>query len=351
MANNNRKKIWIDLDNSPHVPFFNPIIKELEKRNYEIILTVRDCAQTCGLADLFKMHYRRLGRHFGKNKFLKVYGTLYRTLQLAAVGISEKPNLAVSHGSRAQMLAAMVLCIPSLVIEDYEHANNLVPIKWRMLPDIMSENAFNNNGTHVLRYPGIKEDVYVPTFRPDPQVRETLGIGPNEILITIRPPATEAHYHNPESELLFSEAVIHIGQKQNVRMVILPRYEEQKLSIQATWPGLIQNRNIIIPDSVVDGINLLWYSDLAISGGGTMNREAAALGVPVYSIFRGKIGDVDRYLASNGRLILLEAVEDIREKVKIEKRSISENIKAGNPNTLQAVVENIIKVINVTNHK
>jgi len=44
-------KIWIDLDNTPHVPFFKPIIRELEKRGHEVVLTARDAFQVCELAD------------------------------------------------------------------------------------------------------------------------------------------------------------------------------------------------------------------------------------------------------------------------------------------------------------
>lgn len=96
------KKIWIDLDNSPHVPFFSPIIKELSRRSYQVILTARDCFQVRGLADLFSMEYKRIGRHYGKNKALKVAGTVIRSVQLLPTALKEKPALAVSHGSRSQ---------------------------------------------------------------------------------------------------------------------------------------------------------------------------------------------------------------------------------------------------------
>ena len=126
---------------------------------------------------------------------------------------------------------------------------------------------------------------------------------------------------------------------------MLPRSDAQKEFITKTWRGLCVDRKIIIPDQVVDGLNLLWYSDLAISGGGTMNREAAALGVPVYSIFRGKIGDVDRYLARTGRLVLLESVYDVETKLVIEKRSIPVSLDSVNRLALKAVVDGIVKAI------
>ena len=316
-----KKKIWIDLDNTPHVPFFYPIINELKKRNYEVILTARDCAQTCGLADLFEMHYLRIGRHYGKSKALKIGGTVFRGLQLATNMKSEKPDLAISHGSRAQMLSAMLLKVPTVAIMDYEHVKGFIHPTWIMMPEIISDGAIKHDQPHILRYPGIKEDVYVPDFHPDPQIRSALHVGPEDILVTIRPPATSAHYHNPEAEILLSAVMERLGNLEDIRMVILPRDEEQANYIKNSWPEWVGSRKIIIPDQVVDGLNLLWYSDFAISGGGTMNREAAALRVPVYSIFRGKLGDVDRYLSKEGRLILLESVEDVQNKLQIVKRT------------------------------
>ena len=119
------RKIWIDLDNSPHVPFFKPIMEELKKRDHSIILTAKDCFQTCGLADLHTMHYRPIGKHYGKNKLLKVIGLLIRALQLVPIAIKEKPDLAVSHGSRAQLAVAYLLRIPSVWLADYEYVRGI----------------------------------------------------------------------------------------------------------------------------------------------------------------------------------------------------------------------------------
>ena len=114
------------------------------------------------------------------------------------------------------------------------------------------------------------------------------------MVVTVRPPATEAHYHNPESEELFAESLRLLAQTRSARAITLPRNARQGEQLRREWADLIANGTMIIPDTPVDGLNLIWFSDLVISGGGTMNREAAALGVPVYSIFRGKIGAVDK---------------------------------------------------------
>ena len=162
------KTIWIDLDNSPHVPFFNPIIKELENQGYRVILTARDCAQTCGLANLLCLQYRKIGRHTGKNHLGKVAGTVYRALQLTKAVHGERPSLALSHGSRAQMLSAALLKIPSIVIMDYEHVRGFIRPTWIMMPEVISSVAVRFDPNRILKYQGIKEDVYVPFFRPCP---------------------------------------------------------------------------------------------------------------------------------------------------------------------------------------
>ncbi len=240
--NSSNKKIWIDLDNSPHVPFFSPIIKELETRGYQVPLTARDCAQTCGLANLLCLEYRKIGRHTGKNKLGKVAGTILRGLQLMSAFRQEKPSLALSHGSRAQMLAAALLNVPSIVIMDYEHVKGFIRPTWIVMPEVISSIAVRFDPNRILKYQGIKEDVYVPFFRPAPDIKKELGLNGEEIVATIRPPATEAHYHNPESEGLFSAAVNLLGEMGNVRMVIIPRSESQGSRLRSF------GRNGVVPN-------------------------------------------------------------------------------------------------------
>ena len=344
MSNANQfKKIWIDLDNSPHVPFFAPIIRELNKRGYIVVLSARNCFQVCGLADLHGLRYLSIGKHYGKNKFLKVAGTVYRSLQLLMAHKGAKFSLAVSHGSRSQVLAARMMGTKSIMIGDYEHAAPLGDLMASMLivPEVVADRRWSRaRDSRIRSYPGIKEDVYVPDFSPNPKILEELGIKESDILVTIRPPATEAHYHNPEAEVLFTEAVEYLGELEEVQMVILPRNEKKQGDfIKSRWTEWCNSRKIIIPEHVVDGLNLIWHSDLVISGGGTMNREAAALSVPVYSIFRGKIGAVDQYLSKNGRLTLIEKPEDVRTKVKVVRRDKPKDAGQRDRKTLMRIVD------------
>jgi uncharacterized protein len=342
-----QKRIWIDLDNSPHVPFFAPIIKDLERRGYSVILTARDAYQVWDLADFFQLSYHRVGHHYGKNKVLKVFGTCTRALQLIAIMARSKPALAVAHTSRSQTLACLLLRIPSIAMCDYEFSDTSVHSRatWVMVPEVVAcaDTAFK--AENLLTYPGIKEDVYAPSFKPDPSISRELGLdeGAN-VVITVRPPAVEAHYHNPESDKLFDAVMELIGETDHVKAVLLPRNGRQAASLRKAWPALLASGKVIIPERALDGLNLIWHSDLVISGGGTMNREAAALGVPVYSIFRGKIGAVDRYLAETGRMVLTESVADVRTKIKIEKRPRTSRVGRNEHPTLTSVVDQIASI-------
>jgi predicted glycosyltransferase len=342
------KSIWIDLDNSPHVPFFAPIIDEIEKRGYKIILTARDSYQVCELLKLHGISCKVIGGHWGKSRALKVIGTFLRAIQLLPLIMREKPDVAVSHGSRAQFLTSLVLGIPNVAIFDYEFTAGFGPMNpdWIIMPDLLPDSAGGVAKNRIAKYPGLKEDVYVPRLRPDPSVRAHLGLSDSDIVAVVRPPATEAHYHNPESEMLFDATLDFLTRQPRVRVVLLPRNEKQAQVLRGSWRQWIDEAKIIIPENAVNGLNLIWASDLVISGGGTMNREAAALGVPVYSIFRGRIGAVDQYLASTGRMVLLESVEDVQTKVVLKRRRCEDWGSTEHHNdVLPCIVEGIISVV------
>ena len=340
------KKIWIDLDNSPHVPFFAPIIEELERKGYAVLLSARDAFQVCELADAAGLKYYRVGRHFGKQKLLKVIGLGVRTAQFLPIIRRERPDLAVSHGSRAQLVASALAGIPSILMMDYEYARGLILGRptWVMVADPIPANKIAIAADHVLNYPGIKEDVYVPRFRPDAAIKRQLGVSEDELLVTLRPPANEAHYHVPDSDGMFAAVLQRLGAVPDLKMVLLPRNHNQEIAIRQQWPALFDSRKIVVPEHAVDGLNLIWHSDLVISGGGTMNREAAALGVPVYSIFRGQIGAVDRYLVANGRLVLLETPPDVDGKLLLTRRKIETAREGSYSAALEAIVEHITSI-------
>lgn len=342
-----RRKIWIDLDNSPHVPFFRPIIDELRGRGYELLITARDAYQVKELLEYYGVEGRVIGKHYGKHKSLKALGTIWRGLALTQLVRKERPDISLCHGSRGCLIASKALGIPMLALSDYEFVATIpwMRPKWLMVPSVVPDEDLAD-GCKILKYPGIKEDVYLPSFKPDGTLRQRLGIAPDVLVVMVRPPATEAHYHNPEAEVLLKATLDRFVADPGACVVLLPRNKRQDAELRAQWAELLASGKIVIPEHVEDGMNLIWNSDLVISGGGTMNREAAALQVPVYSIFRGKIGGVDRYLAREGRLVLLESVEDVRTKiVAVRRKKSAETATRAQAPALEAIIANIEKVV------
>jgi predicted glycosyltransferase len=340
--------IWIDLDNTPHVFFFRHIIDELKVRGFEVVLTARNCAQTCELADRFRLDYRQIGAHHGKNKLLKMAGLIGRGIKLVNAVKPRKPVLALSHGSRAQIIASNILGIRNMIITDYEHAKGLPfqKVDVFMIPDLISPDPFRKKAPRVLQYPGIKEDVYLPFFNPDKKVFHELGLSVEKIIVTMRPPASDAHYHSPNSDTLFLSVMKYLLETEEVQIVMMPRNEKQKQWVKEKWKQEADARRIVIPEKAIDGLSMMYFSDLVISGGGTMNREAAALGVPVYSIFRGAIGAVDKHLAENGRLVLLENENEIMDRINVQKWKRPQWSTEGHSNTMRVIVDNIASFVN-----
>jgi len=316
--------IWIDLENTPHIPFFKPIARELEKRGHRVVFTARDAYQTCEMADRYGLPYTAIGRHYGKQKLAKVWGLFVRSHQLIPFVIHQRPCLALSHGSRTQTYIANRLGIPTITIMDYEHTAHHPfwrPL-WEIVPGAVSSAVGHNRRKGGVRqYSGIKEDVYVPEFVPDASLAADLKLAGWKVIVTVRPPATEAHYHNPEAEVLFEHVMKRVHDNPEAKAVLLPRSKTQEAEIRSKWPKWFADGGVVIPTTVVDGLNLLWHSDLVVSGGGTMNREAAAMGIPVYSIFRGRIGAVDKQLVSEGRLTLIQSVDDVYQRINLQPRA------------------------------
>lgn len=345
-AVNKKPKIWIDLDNTPHVPFFEPIMDELQARGYPVLVTARDAFQVCELADKKGMRYIKVGRHHGKSPLLKVSGLFYRAWQLAGLIARERPVLGVSHGARSQLLLGTFLRVPTLLLEDYEFASfpPMMRPTWVMAPSVIPDSALCGNNGNIRKYSGIKEDVYAWKFKPDAALMSEIGARETDLIVTVRPPATEAHYHNPESEQFFEAFMNRACDLNEVKVVLLPRNKKQGDAIRQQWPQWFEGSKTVIPERALDGMNLIWHSDLVVSGGGTMNREAAALGVPVYSIFRGRIGAVDKYLKAEQRLVLIESVADVQNRVSLVKRQRKSLAEVTSRKTLEEVVTAIEEI-------
>jgi predicted glycosyltransferase len=342
-------KIWIDLDNTPHVPFFKPVKRELEKRGHTVTLTARDAFQVCELAEKMGLTVVKVGRHYGKNRLLKVCGLLWRSLQLLPTVLRAKPDLALSHGSRSQILLCNLLRIPTVMVMDYEFAETpwLLQPRWEIVPRVLLQAELQcKHPERVKVYEGIKEDVYAPEFKPDLTLAKQLALDPDKIIVTVRPPANEAHYHSNESDEFFVAFMNRLVAAPETQAILLPRNKAQEARLRQDFPGWFADSRVIVPRAAVDGLNLLWHSDLVVSGGGTMNREAAALGVPVYSIFRGKIGVLDRQLQQEGRLVLIERLAEVQDEIILQRRKKSPAAINGAPRpALGGIVDHVSAIL------
>lgn len=340
-------KIWIDLDNTPHVPFFIPIMRELERRGHKVVLTARDAFQVCDLADKMGLKYIQIGHHYGKNPFKKVFGLFIRSKQLLPFLRREKPELALSHGARSQIFLSNLFHIPSILIADYEHSKTLrmARPKWLIVPESLLGHQAVVKPEMIRYYRGIKEDVYVPDFKPDPRLLKELGLGMDDLIVTVRPPADEAHYYNPESTVLFIALMDRLVKTPSIRAVLLPRNQAQGEKYRESNPEWFKDGKTIVPARAVDGLDLIWLSDFVVSGGGTMNREAAALGVPVYSIFRGTIGAVDEMLEKEGRLTLIHNEEEVWSRIPFTRRDKTRLPDSAPRPALNDIIEHVESIL------
>jgi predicted glycosyltransferase len=342
-------KIWIDLENTPHIPFFRPIIRELRKQGHQVVLTARDGYQTCEMARFHALDYQQVGHHYGRHLLAKAWGMLVRSGQLLRFARHEKPALALNLGSRSQNLAAKMMGIPVVEIMDYEHtaASRMLESRWYLTPKVVCAAVHGGEPTRRIRtYDGIKEDAYVPEFRPDGSILDLLGLHDAKVVVTARPPATEAHYHNPAADLLFARFIERALECPDVTTVLLPRNRRQEADLRDRYPQWFAHSKLVVPQAVVDGLNLIWHSDLVVSGGGTMNREAAAMGVPVYSVFRGPSGAVDRLLCEQHRLVLIESAADVANKIHLVPRTKSPLPVTPASSALTDILKHLYAIIN-----
>ncbi len=310
-------RIWIDLGNSPHVPFFLALSREFESRGHEIIWTARDYAQTVDLAQKAALKPIVFGTHGGKGLVSKGVKFISRVLELRKWAKDKKIDLAISHNSQEPLAVARLLGFKSVNLMDYEHhpGNHLSfrMAKRLVVPQSFPADALKRFGvadTKISRFDGIKEDVYLSDFEPDESFPETLaklGISANDILVVVRPHAPEALYHRGVANQMLSHALDKFAAMPDCKIILLPRKSDDGGQFLAEHP----HANIIVPETVLDGSNLIASADLVISGGGTMNREAAALGVPTATTFAGKTAAIDEYLIRENRMIKIESVADL----------------------------------------
>ncbi len=319
-------RVWIDVSNSPHVPFFRPLIALLEARGHEVAVTTRDYAQTLELLRLHGIHHEVVGpRHGGAGALGKGRAMAGRLRALRRFARGRGFDIALSHASHELPLVARSLGVPSAYAFDYEFARTQHGFGCRaarrvVVPEAIPLERLDRLGApprKVRRYPGLKEEYYLASFEPDPGVLDELGLDRERVLVVVRTPPDVSLYHR-HGNPLFSDVLHSLGSDSAVQAVVLPRTTEQRAAIRA-----LALPSLVVPEQAVDAQSLVALSDLVVSAGGTMNREAVALGVPVYTVFAERLGAVDEALIQEGRLRPLRAASEL----ELEKR----------PTTAQAV--------------
>ena len=320
-------RVWIDLTNSPHVLVMRPVIERLRADGHEVEVTARDFAQTLALCERFGIAHTAIGHHRGERLGAKATGLASRSAALVrwARGANADPSaganlsatrpprrrrfdIALGHGSNDVSVAAALLRIPSATMFDYEWATVQHNVNCRLaravvVPDAIPPARLERYGARgkIRAYEGLKEEYYLADFEPDPAVLVELGLDEQRPIVVVRTPPEVSLYHRFENDL-FARVLGRLREAaatDGLQPVVLPRVDAQRREL-AGVPGFV------VPEQAIDAQSLIACADLVISAGGTMNREAVALGTPVYTTFEGRLGAVDERLIGEGRLRKLE---------------------------------------------
>jgi uncharacterized protein len=309
-------RIWMDMTAPAHVLVFRPIIERLRAQGHDVELTARDYAQTVQLLELHGIEARVFGRHGGASRSGKLAALVSRTVAARRFASKRGFDLAVAHGSNDLAIAAASLGVPSLNTFDYEFAATQHHIGCRlakrvMIPDRIPAERLERYGAgpdKLVQYPGLKEEYYLADFEPDTGIMERMGVDQSRVSVVVRPPPDVSLYHR-KSNKLFPQVLNHLGSHDGVQAIVLPRTEEQREYVKTL--GL---PSVIVAERAVDAQSLIALADLVVSAGGTMNREAVALGTPVYTTYGGRLGGVDEALMHEGRLRPLTSARAIELK-------------------------------------
>lgn len=321
-------RVWIDISNSPQVAFFRPLVALLLERGHEVQVTTRRYAQTIELLELHGIAHEVVGPgHGGAGVVGKGRATAGRLHALRGFARRRDFDVALSHASHELPLVARSLGIPSAYAFDYEFARVQHGLGCRaarrvIVPDAIPQDRLDRLGAterKVRRYPGLKEEYSLAGFEPDVAVLDALGLDAERVLAVVRTPPDVSLYHRHGNPLL-ADVLERLGRDESIRAVVLPRTTGQRDDIVAR-----ELPSLVVPEHAIDGLSLVALADLVVSAGGTMNREAAALGVPVYTTFAGRLGAVDSALVKEGRLRLLASADELEP----EKREGRANGRSG----------------------
>ena len=298
-------RIWVDLTNSPHVLVLRPVIRALEAQGHRVDVTARDFAQTVELAERLGVDCEVIGHHRGARLGAKAVGLAERSAALVRWARRNGPfDLALGHGSNDVTVAARLLRIRCSTMFDYEWATVQHTVNCRLaqavvVPEAIPPERLDRYGARgkLQRYQGLKEEYYLADFEPDRGVLAQLGLDEGRPIAAVRTPPSVSLYHRFENDL-FAQVLARL---RGTQTVVLPRVAEQRAQLDG----------FIVPEHAIDAQSLIAFADVVVSAGGTMNREAVALGTPVWTTFEGRLGAVDERLIGEGRLKRIERAEDL----------------------------------------
>jgi hypothetical protein len=297
-------RIWIDFTASAHPLVFRPLVERLRAQGHDVEITARDYAQTLQLIESHGMTATVIGHHGGRSSLGKATQMRARLKALRSWARDRKFDLALAHGSHELTMTARRLGVPSSTTFDYEWAWLQHQLGCRaatrvVVPESIPPERLARYGAtppKLQQYPGLKEEYYLADFEPDPSVLREWEVDPDRILVVLRPPPDVSLYHR-HSNPLFPQTLEHVGTRDDVHAFVIPRTDEQREYVRS-----LALPSVIVPEGAVDAQSLIAFADLVVSAGGTMNREAAALGVPVYTTYGGRLGGVDEQLIREDRL-------------------------------------------------
>jgi uncharacterized protein len=320
-------RIWVDMTAAAHPLVLRPLVERLVERGHMVEVTARDYGQTLGILDRLGIEHTAIGSHGGASTVSKATALARRSGALARWARGRGFELALAHGSVDLAVVATMLRVPSVQMQDYEFAGLQRQLAFRaarrvLVPDAIPVDAMRRAGAkpqRLVRYPGLKEDYYLADFRPDPAVLEALELTAlgvraeratdDRVLAVVRPPPETSTYH--ERNPLYERVLRRLAADSGTVAVVIPRTEPQRRQAVARVED-----SVVVPERAIDAQSLIALADLVVGAGGTMNREAAALGTPAYTIFSGRMGAVDEALIAAGRLIPL----DDPDRIAVSKR-------------------------------
>jgi predicted glycosyltransferase len=300
-------KVWADMTAAAHPLVLRPVIERLEAQGHEVYITAREYGQTLGILDRLGMSYTTVGSHGGGSALGKGWALADRSARLARLTWQRRPDLGIAHGSVDLAVVAAAFRLPTAQMQDYEFAGLQRQISFRvarrvLVPDSIPVERMAKIGAKeakLVRYPGLKEEYYLDGFEPDPAVIAELGLDREKVLVVVRPPPETSEYHARND--LYGAVIDRLVAAPEAQAVVIPRTERQGAEARE-----IGAANLFVPDRAIDAQSLIAFADLVVSAGGTMNREAVALGTPVFTTFTGAMGGVDEALIAAGRLQVLE---------------------------------------------